>query len=118
MLCIVVSSHKATSPRRPHLISDPLGWAGNPPPPPPSPPPSRCLLRAIQSSRLEILLPAGLEALPRRLGGSPHGPCPAGGSGGSPSPDPPGAWPQGPLLSLNRPRPSAPSPVKMLMDPL
>src|SRR4051794_8106654 len=107
MLCMVVpTSHRRTTTIAAHLNNPAGGCPENPDPPPP---PRRCLPRVSHSSRLETLLGVG-SPLRRRLGPSPHGPLLSDGGLSPPSP-PPGAWPQGPLLSLNRPRPSEPSPV-------
>src|SRR5690349_15772743 len=87
--------------------------SGRPRNPPPSPP-NRARLRRRKSSMELTLLPG--VPLARRvpgLDGSPHGPLLCGGSalGGVSSP----AGPQGPLLSLNRPRARVPNPDKNVM---
>src|SRR5205085_12007620 len=81
-----------------------LGLPGKSPPPPP---PKRARLRRSRSSSAETL-PAPRPGRRPRRGGSPHGPEEPSSAGGSPSP--PLFWPQGPLVSVNKPRKRPPHP--------
>src|SRR5688572_32093621 len=111
---VVNNSHRMRTATTAQRKIERSGLPGKPTPPPPSP--KRALLRRRKSSN-EATLPVGGVTVRRpRLGGSPHGPPPPSGEGGS-SPSPP-LGPHGPLLSLNRPRARSPSPDRMLIAPL
>lgn len=108
MRCIdVKTSQSSTTPTTAQKTMERSGRPGIPPLPP-----NRARLLRRNSSR-EVICRGG-PLVPRlRLGGSPHGP-PGGVS--PPSGSPP-AGPQGPFVSLKRPRALRPSPGKLIIDP-
>src|SRR6266404_4513171 len=114
MECVLVKTSQInTKPRTAQMISERSGRPGSPPPPPP--PLKRARLRRSSSSSAETLAPPSVARRPRR-DGSPHGPllAPSSPDGGSP-PLSPLPEPQGPLVSVNRPRIRPPHPEMLVI---
>src|SRR6478672_5425446 len=115
MECVLVkTSQIAMKPMIAQTISERSGRPGSPPPPPPK----RARPRRNRSSSCEMLEPPLIVLRPRR-GGSPQGPlpCPLPSSdGGSPPYSPPPLLgPQGPLVSVKKPRMRPPHPMNVLI---